>query len=230
MTRACAKLWMLAVALLSTLLLVANVMAQETTGGLQGTVKDATGAVVPKAKIDLTGTSLVGSKTLQTDSAGYYRFANLPPGTYAMTVNAQGFSELKREGVVIEVGHLPTLDLTLSVGAASQVVEVSGAAPLVDVTTNTSQTNLTSQALTDVPHGYSFQSVIQYAPMARDEPLAGGGAGMAAMSTGGMGNSGGGLPGSSGNGQAVGFSIGGAADSETTYLVPSIATHSTGTT
>ncbi|MFY9976577.1 MAG: TonB-dependent receptor, partial [Candidatus Sulfotelmatobacter sp.] len=145
--------------------------------------------------------------------------ANLPPGVYTLTIHAQGFSELRREGIGIEVGHLPTLDLVLQVGAASQVVEVSGAAPLVDVTTNTNQTNLTTQALNDVPHGYSFQSVIQYAPMARDEPLAGGAAGMAAMSTGGMGNSGGGLPGSSGNGQSAGFSIGGAADSETTYLV-----------
>ncbi|MGB7132679.1 MAG: carboxypeptidase-like regulatory domain-containing protein, partial [Candidatus Sulfotelmatobacter sp.] len=219
MTRVRAKFWMLAVVVVSVLFLVANVVAQETTGGLQGTVKDASGAVVSKANVDLTGTSLVGSKSLQTDSSGYYRFANLPPGVYTLTIHAQGFSELRREGIGIEVGHLPTLDLVLQVGAASQVVEVSGAAPLVDVTTNTNQTNLTTQALNDVPHGYSFQSVIQYAPMARDEPLAGGAAGMAAMSTGGMGNSGGGLPGSSGNGQSAGFSIGGAADSETTYLV-----------
>jgi hypothetical protein len=213
------KFWIVAISLIATLLFVGNVFAQETTGGLQGTVRDASGAVVSKAKVVLTGTALVGEKALQTDASGYYHFANVPPGSYTVTVNAQGFSELKREGIGIEVGHLPTLDLVLQVGAASQVVEVSGAAPVIDVTTNTNQTNLTNQALTDVPHGYSFQSVIQYAPMARNEPLAGGAAGMAAMSTGGNGNSGGGLPGSSGNGQAVGFSIGGAADSESTYLV-----------
>ncbi len=213
------KFWMLAISLFATLLFVGNVLAQETTGGLQGTIKDASGAVVSKAKVELTGTTLVGSKSLETDASGYYHFANLPPGVYTVVVHAQGFSELKREGIAIEIGHLPTLDLALQVGAASQVVEVSGAAPVIDVTTNTNQTNLTDQALSDVPHGYSFQSVIQYAPMARNEPLAGGAAGMAAMSTGGLGNSGGGLPGSSGNGQSVGFSIGGAADSETTYLV-----------
>ena len=66
--------------LLSGLALVANVFAQETTGGLQGTVKDASGAVVAKASVVLTGTSLGGSKSLETDSSGYYRFANLPPG------------------------------------------------------------------------------------------------------------------------------------------------------
>jgi hypothetical protein len=104
------------------------------------------------------------------------------------------------------------VDITLEVGAAAEVVEVTGATPVIDVTTNTNQTNLTAQTLNDTPHGYSFQSVIQYAPMARNEPLAGNSAGMS-------GNSGGSSPGSSGNGLSAGFSIGGAADSESSYLV-----------
>jgi hypothetical protein len=104
------------------------------------------------------------------------------------------------------------VDLALEVGTAAEVVEVSGQAPVIDVTSNANQTNLTAETLNDTPHGYSFQSVIQYAPMARNEPLAGGSAGM-------TGNSGGSLPGSAGNGQPVGFSIGGAADSESSYLV-----------
>lgn len=211
-----AKFWMFVFCFISLLLLPFSLFAQETTGGLQGTVRDASGAVVSKAKIDLNGTSLVGSKSLETDSSGYYRFANLPPGSYTITVTAQGFSELKREGVVIEVGHLPTVDLTLQVGAASQVVEVSGAAPVIDVTTEHTLTNVTSDVIQDVPHGYSFQSVIQFAPGARNEPLAGGQVGPnAAMGTGTGGQS----AGSGTNGQAFGFSIGGGADSENAYLV-----------
>jgi hypothetical protein len=198
--------------LLYSLALVANVFAQETTGGLQGTIKDPTGAVVAKASVVLTGTSLGGAKNLETDSSGYYRFANLPPGTYTVMVKASGFSELKREGIAIEVGHLPTLDLTLSVGAASTVVEVDSQAPVIDVTTNTNQTSITQDILDNTPHGYSFQSVIQFSPMARNEPLMGGSAGM-------TGNAGGSLPGSAGNGNAVGFSVGGGADSENQYLV-----------
>lgn len=197
----------------SVVLLVSAVFAQETTGGLQGTVKDPSGALVPNASVVLTGSALEGAKSLETDRSGYYRFANLPPGVYTVTVKASGFSELKREGINIEVGHLPTLDLTLAIGSSGTVVEVTGTAPVIDVTTNTNQTNLTNEELTDTPHGYSFQSVIQYAPMARNEPLAGG------SSTVGAGGTGGFLPGSSGNGATVGYSVGGAADSENSYLV-----------
>jgi hypothetical protein len=186
--------------------------SQETTGGLQGTVKDPSGAVVSKASVVLTGNSLGGEKRLETDSSGYYRFANLPPGIYTVIVKASGFSELKRGGITVEVGHLPTLDLTLAVGTAGTVVEVSGEAPVIDVTTNTNQTNLTQDVINDIPHGYSFQSVIQFSPMARNEPLMGGTAGM-------TGNSGGSLPGSNGNGLSVGFSVGGGSDSENQYLV-----------
>jgi hypothetical protein len=213
------KRWLLVTLLLavaSCLLVSPFVFAQETTGGLQGTIKDPSGAVVSKATVELTGTSLIGSKKLETDSSGYYHFANLPPGVYAVSVKALTFSELKREGITIEVGHLPTLDLTLAVGAAGTVVEVSGEAPVIDVTTETTQTNITSDVVQDVPHGRSFQSVIQFAPSARQEPLAGSLASQ--MSSGGSGT-GGQSPGSGGNGQSFGYSVAGGADSENSYLV-----------
>jgi hypothetical protein len=191
-----------------------SVYGQETTGGLQGTVKDPSGAVVPGAKITITSTSLMGSKVLVTDTSGYYRFANLPAGTYSVSVSAKGFDTSKRDGLTIEVGHLPTVDLVLKVGTEATTVEVTGEAPVIDTTTTQNMTNINSQTLQNAPTGASFQSVIQYAPMARNEPLSG-------MSSNGQAMSGGGgsLPGSAGNGLAYGFSIGGAADSESTYLV-----------
>jgi len=182
--------------------------AQETTAGLQGTVKDASGAVVGNAHVVVRGTTLAGDKSLDTDTTGYYRFANLPPGLYSVQISAKGFKTVKREGLTLEVGHLPTVDITLEIGTSSEVVEVTSSAPTIDVTTTTNQTNLTHDVLLDTPHGYSFQSVIQYAPMARAEPLGGA-----------TGGTGGALPGSSGNGYSAGFMVGGAADSESSYLV-----------
>jgi Carboxypeptidase regulatory-like domain len=188
-----------------------SVNAQETTGGIQGTVKDPSGAVVPNATISVTTPTLVGSKDLVTDAAGYYRFANLPPGNYTIVVKAQGFDTLKRENVVLEVGHLPTINLTLNVGAVNTVVEVKTEGPMIDETTTTTLTNIPEQALEDIPHGTSFQSVIQFAPSARNEPLMGN-----TMQSNGSGGS---SPGSTTNGGAFGYSIGGGSDSENSYLV-----------
>ena len=157
----------------AVVLLAASVFGQETTAGLQGTVKDSTGAVVANAHVVVVGASLTGSKSADTDGSGYYRFANVPPGSYTVTVTAKGFTVLKREGLVLETGHLPTVDFALQVGGSETVVEVSGAAPSVDVTTNVTQTNITQDVVQDVPHGRSFQSVIQFAPSARNEPLEG---------------------------------------------------------
>jgi hypothetical protein len=193
------------------LLFVGSVFAQETTGGLQGTVKDPTGAVVPNAQVVVTGNNLTGNKTVNTDSNGYYRFANLPPGAYLETITAKNFRTTKREGLVIEVGHLPTVDITLEVGGTETVVEVSGATPTIDVTQNTTQTNITQDIVQDVPHGRSFQSVIQFAPSARNEPLEG--SNILSNGTGGS------SPGNGSNGGDHGFSVAGGSDSENSYLV-----------
>ena len=204
--------WLVALIQIGALLLfAATVFAQETTAGLQGTVKDPSGAVVSNAQVVVTGNTLVGDKTIKTDSNGYYHLVNLPPGVYAITVKAEGFSTLRKEGLVLEVGHLPTQDLTLQVGKTETVVEVSGEAPAIDVTTNHTMTNITEDVIQDVPHGRSFQSVIQFAPSARNEPLEGNNIG--------SNGTGGAPPGSTTNGQPYGFSVAGASDGENSYLV-----------
>ena len=185
--------------------------AQETTGGIQGTVKDSSGAVVPNAKVVASADALGANKELLTDGSGYYHFANLPPGLYAISVTAKGFRTTKREGIALEVGHLPSLDLTLELGTSETVVEVTSASPQIDVTTNVTQTNVTEDVIQDIPHGRSFQSVIQFAPAARNEPLMG----STAISNG----TGSIAPGNGSNGGDHGFSVAGGSDSENSYLV-----------
>src|SRR5690242_13132423 len=85
-----------ATSLVALLMFTISAFAQETTAGLQGTVKDPSGALVANAQVTVTGTTLIGDKSVKTDSAGYYRFANLPPGSYTVTVKAEGFATTKR--------------------------------------------------------------------------------------------------------------------------------------
>ena len=202
------------------LLLAVCGAAQETTGGLQGTVKDPSGAVVPNAKVVVTASTLVGEKSLETDGSGYYRFANLPPGTYTITVTGSGFETAKRE-LVLAVGHLPTVDFVLEIGKASQVVEVNSATAVIDTTTNVTTTNVTEGVINSVPHGLSFQSIIQFAPAARNEPLMGTNTTVAQTSFGAASSNGNGAgqAGSMSNGGGQGFSVGGGSDSENSYLV-----------
>jgi Carboxypeptidase regulatory-like domain len=202
------------------LLTLSGAFAQETTGGIVGTVKDPSGGVMPGVKVEVTGDMLVGSKEATTDHAGYYRFVNLPPGNMTITATAPGFATFKRD-LVVEVGHLPTVDITLQVGRTETVVEVSGSTPVIDPTTNVTTTNLTESILNSVPHGLSFQSIIQFAPAARNEPLMGTNTTIAASSFGAASSNGtgGGQAGSMSNGGGQGFSVGGGSDSENSYLV-----------
>lgn len=199
---------------LCLVLLIATVSAfsfgQETTASLQGTVKDPTGALVPGATVTVTTPTMVGEKSVVSDSKGYYHLSNLPPGSYVVTVTDKGFSTYRDANLVLEVGHSPSLDVTLALGSESQVVEVTTAEPQIDVTSVTTQTNITQGVVNYVPHGTTFQSVIQFAPAASNEPL------MGSTSTSGTGGT---SPGSGTNGSPYGYSIGGGSDSENSYLV-----------
>ena len=179
-----------------TLVFSFTAFAQETTAGIQGVVKDASGAVVNKATVEVTSSDLIGNKSLTTDSSGYFHFTNLPPGSYTLVVNAAGFRRYQQTSILLETGHLPTVDVTLVVGGATETVEVSSDAALIDVTQSKVQTNIPTDILDNVPKGLSFQSVIQFAPGARTEPLD-----------------------SNNSHNDNGFQIGGASNTENSYLV-----------
>lgn len=164
-TASCVRLALFAI------LICSCAFAQETTAGLQGTVKDSSGGIIIKASVEVSSPSLIGTKKVETDQGGYYRFANLPPGPYTVTVTAPGF-RTSRQNVALEVGHLPSLDVTMQVGTATETVEISAEATVIDVTQSKVQTNIDDTALMTLPtQTRSFQSVIQFAPGARSEPL-----------------------------------------------------------
>ena len=88
---------------LSGLILTGILIAQIDTASIVGTVKDPSGAVIPKATVEVTSPALIGSKKLETDQ-GYFRFSNLPPGVYTVTVSATGFRTYKQENLTLAEG------------------------------------------------------------------------------------------------------------------------------
>src|SRR5438067_1196273 len=145
--------------------------AQETTGGIQGTVKDPQGAVIPGATVEVSSPALIGKKTATTDSGGFFHIEQLPPGTYSISVNAVGFAPATRGNLELRTGALPTIGFTMQVGGITQEVSVSAEAAVIDITESKVQTNVTEEELQNIPKLRSFQSVIPFAPGARQEPL-----------------------------------------------------------
>ena len=91
--------------LLSALTCVPGCFAQETTAGLQGTVKDPSGASVSNATVEVSSPALIGTKKAQSDDAGKYRFSALPPGEYTLGVTAAGFRSFKLVGIALSAGR-----------------------------------------------------------------------------------------------------------------------------
>jgi hypothetical protein len=189
--------------LLSVFLILPSAFAQETTGGIKGYVKDRSGASVPGAEVQLSGTALITPRKVETDSAGYFYLQLIPPGEYTLTATAKGFRTYKQAGIDISAAKLPTLEIVLDVGSVTETVEVSSQTPIVDTTTSKVSTTIDQALIDTLPKGRSYQSLIALAPGARQEPLQ-----------------------SSRNDRLRqnGFQIDGASDSENTYLVEGMDT------
>jgi len=136
----------LAVLTLSFIWLAAqNSAAQSATSSLRGTVTDPNGALVTNSQVTLTNKATGFTRSTKTAGDGVYQFLQVPPATYMLTVEAPGFATLKQENVTLQVNSPATLDIAMQVKATNEVVEVSGAAPLVN-TTDASQGNVIDSA------------------------------------------------------------------------------------
>jgi len=140
-----------------------------TTATITGQVTDASGAVLPGVTVTATSLALqVPEVTAVTDERGEYRLTPLPIGTYAVTYELSGFQTSRRDGIRLTVGFTARLDVTLGVGSLQETVTVSGAAPLVDVASTTTTTQLTRETLELLPTSRnSFNAMMIQTPSAR---------------------------------------------------------------
>lgn len=138
--------------LLFVLLFVAALgVAQTPTGGLDGTVTDPSGAVIPGAKILITEVATGRAIPLTANTAGHFSLRNLLPGAYSITIEAPGFGKKKIDNVQISSGQIFNGDTMLEVGKAEQLVEVSASAVLVDTSRQTVDSVIGEKEFKDVP-------------------------------------------------------------------------------
>jgi TonB dependent receptor/Carboxypeptidase regulatory-like domain len=134
-----------------------------TTGKITGVVSDPSGAAVPSATVTVSGSSLMASRTTHPQTDGSYLFDLLPPGTYVVNVQANGFKTLEQRNVVIIAGFTATVSAKLQVGQVQTVTTVEGE-PVVDVQTVETSTTFDQQLLQDIPAGRDPWSTVAQMP------------------------------------------------------------------
>jgi hypothetical protein len=147
-------------------LLPAALYAQAVTGAsIAGTVKDASGAVLPAVTVEASSPALIEKvRVAVTDSSGQYKIENLRPGTYSVTFTLSGFTTQKREGIALEGSFVATVNADLALGNVSETVTVTSASPVVDVQSSQRERVFSQEVIEAIPAGRSHINEIVLIP------------------------------------------------------------------
>jgi len=125
--------------------------AQSTGGRIRGTLMDASGGAIAGAKVTLINEATNATREVQSGSNGEYIFLEVPVGTYQIDATSQGFKKYTRKGIVLNLNEVVSVDLTLQVGGSTDVVEVTGAPPVVDTTSTQLGAVINERSSTQLP-------------------------------------------------------------------------------
>ena len=154
------------VATIAVLIVVCSgvAMAQETTGDIIGTITSQDGMVLPGVSVQVEDADRGVTRTAISASDGRYKLAVLPPGQYVLIASMDGFQTMNRT-VTAALGRTTTSNLQMRLGAVTEIIEVTGVPPQVDVVSNVSgMTVNTDQLNSSVPLGRELSQVVLLAP------------------------------------------------------------------
>ncbi len=142
-----------------------NLQAQVTGGTVSGTVVDSSGRVLANARITITNTDTGISRTVTTNTDGFYTAPNLLPGSYDLTFTAPGFKTEVRKGITLTVGAAAVLDLTMQIGTTIERVQVQAEAPAVQLTTSDISAVVNATTVRELPlNGRSWTDLAELQP------------------------------------------------------------------
>jgi hypothetical protein len=136
------------------------VAAQEQRGAIEGTVKDASGGVLPGVTVEAKNIATNSAQRAVTDTNGVYRFPSLVPGKYNVSGTLSGFNPGKVDNVEILLGQLLKVDMTMAVAGMAETVQVRAEAPIVDVKQNSVTATITKDVIAMLPTGRNFLDAI----------------------------------------------------------------------
>ena len=147
------------------LLAPVSISAQtSSTGTIEGTVTDSTGAVVPGITVVVSGDNLIRPQSVTSSDDGNYRVSNLPPGKYSVVIEAiKGFNKYEQNNVEVNLSKSSAVNITLQAGSGVTTVDVVAGAN-IDQTSNTGGTNVTTDQFTNFPTQRTVQSIYTIAP------------------------------------------------------------------
>ncbi len=125
--------------------------AQSTGGRIRGTVTDPSGGAVATATITLINEATHATRSVQSGANGEYIFIEAPVGSYEIDLTVKGFKKYVRRGIVLDLNQVLTVDLALQLGGSTEVVEVTGAPPVVDTTSTQLGAVVNERATTELP-------------------------------------------------------------------------------
>ena len=128
---------------------------------ITGTVADPSAAMVVSATITATNTATAQTREVQTNETGNYTIPFLVPGIYDLTVGHEGFKTASREGVELQLGDVARVDFQLEVGTVTEVVEVTGAAPMLNSENSVVGTVIENRRIVELPlNGRNYLQMI----------------------------------------------------------------------
>src|SRR5713226_3969391 len=145
------------ICLLVTIFAGLNLVAQQITGSIRGTVSDPSGAFVEAAAVTANQTETGLTRTAMTDRTGAYILLELPVGHYQLQVEAKGFQTYVQQGITLNVNETATVPVRLAVGAETQQVQVLADAQLIESTVTSLGKTVSEREVLDLPlNGRNF--------------------------------------------------------------------------
>jgi hypothetical protein len=143
-------------------LLAAPAHAQLAGGNLYGVVQDESGAALPGANVAIAGPGITQSFTAGAD--GRFRFLNVPPGGYKITVSLTGFTTVVRENVLVTVGANTDIPVALKVAQVEETITVTAESPVLDTKKTGTGTNFTQDELLKIPNSRDPWALLRSVP------------------------------------------------------------------